>query len=248
MSHCNICGHTEFSDFSGRELVRCLNCNSLERHRLVRYVLETLDLLDEMKCCGKRRALHLAPEVMSHIYLLDVYGAGYFTADLFPEKYPHAQALKLALPEGFNIFPDKYFDLILHNHVLEHIPGSYIDHLDEFVRILNQDGYMVFTLPKINPSKNTVEGGELLQDDSARINKHGQSDHYKTFGKDFLEYFIGKAGSFICFEINDQIRKSLNAPFDVVYVFKKGSDMVLVPSADLGWTAGVDHEISFWKD
>lgn len=246
MPQCNICNGEYFLDFSGRQLVRCLNCDSLERHRLLRYVLESLGFLDE-NLATKKKVLHLAPEKMTHNYLSEIYRAGYIAADLFPEKYPHAQVLKLELPQGFNIFPDEYFDLIVHNHVLEHIPGSYKDHLNEFIRVMKQGGYMVFTIPKVNLDKITVEGGELLKDDISRINAHGQSDHFKTFGYDFFEYFADKPGSFNLFEIEATVRERLNAPFDVIYVFNKNEKKITL-STDSGWAAGIEHEISFWRD
>lgn len=55
------------------------------------------------------------------------------------KKYPHASPLKLALPGGFDIFSENYFDLILHNHVLEHIPGNYQDHLQQLYNIFKYD-------------------------------------------------------------------------------------------------------------
>ena len=43
----------------------------------------------------------------------------------------HSQVIFLVSPSGF-------FDLIIHNHVLEHLPGSYLDHINHFYRLLSQ--------------------------------------------------------------------------------------------------------------
>lgn len=186
MNTCIICGGSEFIDFSSRKGVQCANCKSLERHRLVRWTLDELGYLSTNHVM--KRALHLAPEEMTHRYLSEL-GVGYTCSDLVPSKYPHAQCLKLELPDGFDIFPNNYFDLVLHNHVLEHIPGDYREHLHHFVRLLRPGGNMVFTLPDVSRTSKTVQGGEFLPSDADRLRLHGQSDHYKSFGYDLIEWF-----------------------------------------------------------
>ena len=216
---CNICGSDVFIDFNFRAGVQCSACNSLERHRLVRWTLERLGYVSSVNSI--KRALHLAPEEMTHRYLAQSFGSGYVCSDLVPSKYPHAECLKLALPEGFDIFPDCYFDLILHNHVLEHIPGDYRDHLAQFVRMLRPGGHMVFTLPGISKTATTVQGGEYLPSDEERLRLHGQSDHYKSFGYDLIEWFNSAKGRFSPMFIPDDVRAVLRAPTDVIFVFVK---------------------------
>jgi SAM-dependent methyltransferase len=196
---CNICGSTQFKSFGAtpRENAQCVECNSFERHRALRYALEHSDFLTNP--LGARRCLQLAPEKVTHDYLSKSYGSGYMSSDLCPEKYDHAQCLKLRLPEDFQIFPDKYFDLIVHNHVLEHIPGSFKSHIDEFHRLLTDKGAMVFTIPDyriLKGVKHTIEGGELLESDLDRLRQHGQEDHYKTFGTDLIDYLQFKFPNF----------------------------------------------------
>lgn len=221
MPLCNICSTGTFLDFNKRKQVQCSTCKSLERHRLVKETLGQLGYLDRDRCLGIKRALHLAPESMTYRYLLPVFGSGYVVSDMAPEKYPHCQALRLSLPAGFDLFPSKYFDLILHNHVLEHIPGSYKAHIDRFVDLLKSGGHMVFTIPSIQMDNDTIEGGEHLPTDEDRLRAHGQNDHYKSFGKDFLAYCGQLKGKFFKAEINASVRASINAHIDVVYVFQK---------------------------
>lgn len=221
MPICNICSCTDFIDFNGRKAIQCGCCCSLERHRLIRVVLEGLGFLDKNACYGEKRALHLAPEKVTFQYLESVFGTGYIASDMHPEKYPHAQVLRLALPEGFELFPDGYFDLILHNHVLEHIPGSFKEHLDEFVRLIKPGGYMVFTLPQVRMNCDTIEGGEYLSTDADRLKAHGQGDHYKTFGKDLYEHMGKIGGVFTTASIDGDLRDKIAAPADPVFVFEK---------------------------
>lgn len=218
MERCNICGNSKFIDFNGRSQVQCVTCKSLERHRLVRWTLEELGYL---KPEIKRRMLHLAPEEMTHRYMAQAFGGGYICSDPFPEKYPHAQCLKLALPEGFGIFPQNYFDLILHNHVLEHIPGDYKEHLVSFHNLLRPFGQMIFTIPGVSQKTLSIQGGESLSSDAERVRIHGQSDHYKSFGYDFIEFFSQLSGKLITMKIPENIRTELRATDDPIYIWTK---------------------------
>jgi len=133
------------------------------------------------------RCLHLAPEKSLHGLLKPKLGARYITSDAAPERYPHANCLKLYFPKDFEIFPDDYFSAILHNHVLEHIPGSYRDHLRAFTRLLAPGGKMIFSIPGPYVGQRTVEGGEHLFSDAERLEKFLQGDHFKLIGEDLFE-------------------------------------------------------------
>lgn len=218
MSECNICGEKHLLDFRSRKNVLCNKCKSLERHRLVKYTLELLGWLDPNDKRDKR-VFHLAPEACTSSYMSKIFGVGYITSDYNPKKYPHAQCLKLKMPENFEIFPDDYFDLILHNHVLEHIPGDYHAHMEQFHRILKPGGQMIFTIPLCS-SRKTCQGGELMNSDDERLAAFGQKDHYKIFGQDFLNVFKTLKCKFEFMHIPEDVRTKLNG-YDPIYVYTK---------------------------
>ena len=188
---CNICGSTNFSSFGrpDRALAKCCSCQSLERHRALQLTLNRLGLLNP-NLKGQRRCLHLAPEVCTYRYLLEVYGAGYLVSDPRPDSYPEANCIKLSFPHDFIRFPSGFFDLIIHNHVMEHLPGSYHDHVNHFYRLLAPNGYMVFTFPDLfyQFGLPSVEGGEVFSSDAERLMLFGQEDHVKWLGVDFVSY------------------------------------------------------------
>lgn len=188
---CNICGSTNFSSFGrpDRALAKCCSCQSLERHRALQLTLNRLGLLNP-NLKGQRRCLHLAPEVCTYRYLLEVYGAGYLVSDPCPDSYPEANCIKLSFPHDFIRFPSGFFDLIIHNHVMEHLPGSYHDHVNHFYRLLAPNGYMVFTFPDLfyQFGLPSVEGGEVFSSDAERLMLFGQEDHLKWLGVDFVSY------------------------------------------------------------
>jgi SAM-dependent methyltransferase len=163
----------------------------------------------------------MAPEKCLVAGLQAIFGAGYITADASPERYPHEQCLKLFFPNDYDIFPDQYFDVILHNHVLEHIPGSYKDHLPEFARILKPGGTMVLSIPGPYLDLDTKEGGEHFEDDKQRLKQFLQEDHFKVFGRDFEPFLASMAGGTLISDgIDDELRQSISvrpgkAPFFV---------------------------------
>ena len=182
MPTCNICGSSEFQDYRGRPNEQCVSCGSKARHR-------TGWLVYQRELKGSRaaegRVLHLAPEKALHGKLLDLLGENYVTADAAPERYPHAECIKLFFPDDFQKFEDGHFTAILHNHVLEHIPGHYLDHLKEFTRLLASGGRMIFSVPGPHKGMMTREGGEHFESDEERLREFLQEDHFKIFGDDF---------------------------------------------------------------
>ena len=182
---CNICGGTVFETYRGRKLELCTNCHSKARHRVALDVYERLLFPVAKKGA---RVLHLAPEECLYPILKEKIGDGYITADASPERYPHASPKKLFLPDDFDAFPAGHFTAIIHNHVLEHIPGHWKDHIVGMVNWLAPGGLMIFSMPGPYPGNPTVEGGEHLASDAERIARFGQWDHLKIFGDDFIPF------------------------------------------------------------
>lgn len=190
---CTLCNGRTFLDYGGRTAVLCAGCNSLERHRNLHRVLSAEGELRGR--AGSARALHLAPERPTWNYLKEAFGIGCFGSDPQPERYPHARPLRLRLPEGLDPFPDGYFDLIVHNHVLEHVPGSYRTVVTALTRVLAPGGLMAFTIPGLDPSRPTLEGGEHLATDAERRARFGQEDHVRIFGYDLLDFLRSLPGT-----------------------------------------------------
>ncbi len=215
---CNICSANEFVEYRGRAGEQCANCGAKARHRIGLEVYKRhLFPLAEERPNG--RILHMAPEAALYEILKDRLGGRYLTSDAAPERYPHAPCLKLFFPQDFDLFPEGYFTAILHNHVLEHIPGHYGDHLEEFTRLLEPGGRMIISVPGPYKGIPTREGGEHLATDAERLEQFLQGDHYKLLGDDFVPSLEAlRGGHLIDMGISDEQRAALSvrpgkAPF-----------------------------------
>jgi len=191
---CNICGGSEFEDYNGRQNARCIGCDSFERHRVCHEVYQREGIFAET--AFSRRVMHFAPERVLFDVLSQAPRLKYETADINPKRYPYAEPLRLELTAGLQQFPDETFDYLIHNHVWEHIPGNWRDHIDPFRRVLKIGGKMIFTFPfpKVNRPAETQEGGELLPSDEDRLRVYGQHDHVRRFGTDFLTHMAQVEG------------------------------------------------------
>lgn len=207
---CGICGGTEFVDFSGRKQVKCTRCSSLERHRIA----DRLYARHGLYAPGpQRHVLHLAPERMLAGKLMANRDLTYLVSDPRTDSYNWTRLMRLFLPDDFKVFHDGYFDAILHNHVLEHIPGSFVDHLAEFRRILAPGGVMIFSLPGPRMSILTEEGGEHIDDPAERLRRFGQDDHLKLFGRDLIETMENSPGMGFQWDgLSDEDRAGMSIP------------------------------------
>jgi SAM-dependent methyltransferase len=176
---CPVCDNTEFGPYSGRERAICTRCKSLERGRLQYMILRELGLPRPGS-----RILHVAPE--AHLFhLFEAASADlYHPADFDPAN-PHYASLgrriyEIDLCRDLFRFPSASFDLIVHNHVLEHIPCAVEPVLAEHIRVLAPGGYFVFSVPFRGPD--TVEDLSRSLEPAERRARFAQEDHMRVFG------------------------------------------------------------------
>lgn len=181
---CNLCGNNVFVDFNTRKNVRCEKCNSLERTRLFWMYINNLKLPENP------RILHLAPEPGIYKAIADKFRSkNYIVADLFPENFPFVENCKKIDLTNLDDEASEQYDLILHCHVMEHIPCNIAYTLYHLHRILKKNGKHVCIIPFM--------GGlydETFQEigDKERIKRFGQNDHVRRFGKDDISMHLGK--------------------------------------------------------
>jgi len=165
----------------GKRFGGCYNCDSTDRERLIYiYLTEKVKIFN----AGKNQCiLHIAPEKILSRLLLDFCFNKYVCGDLFTEgyQYPaHVQNINvLNIP-----YDDNTFDLIICNHVLEHIPTD-LEAMKELQRVLKIGGQAILQVPISKNSAQTFEDFSVT-DQKQREIVFGQFDHIRIYGQDYV--------------------------------------------------------------
>ena len=149
--------------------VICPVCGSLPRHRiLVEWMDERKDSFRDIKI------LHFAQEYSIRLWMNRNHICS-TSADLYSPA-----DLKLDI-EATGLEDDSY-DLIICNHVLEHV-SDYRKALAELFRIVSPGGRVVISFP-VDPTLETVYEDASVKTEEERIRCFGQNDHLRIFGID----------------------------------------------------------------
>jgi SAM-dependent methyltransferase len=84
--------------------------------------------------------------------------------------------------------PDNHYDLILHSHVLEHVPCNIANVLLHLYRALKPNGLHVFCVP-LAPGHYDEYLGPMSAEEATK--RFGQSDHVRSFGVRNLDRHLG---------------------------------------------------------
>lgn len=172
---CPICNGQTLQSYNNRKNAQCTNCHSLERTRLLYLALKRRERIGP-----KTRIMHIAPEkVLSNLFIKLV-GDNYFACDIEPQRYRFVECAKVDLCNDIKNFPPNIFDLIIHNHVLEHLPCNLNSVLPNLNRLLTEDGAMYFSIP-FRTGQFQENFKEALTNDE-RKKRFGQHDHMRIFG------------------------------------------------------------------
>jgi SAM-dependent methyltransferase len=148
---------------------------SLERHRLLwLYLQRETDFFS-----AKRRLLHFAPEQAFYQRFKKMPQLDYVTTDL-NSPLADVKADICQLP-----FEDHSFDMILCNHVLEHIPDDQ-KAMQELFRVLRPGGLGIFQIPQ-DLSRATTFQDDSITDPKERASIFGQYDHVRVYGMDYFD-------------------------------------------------------------
>ena len=148
---------------------------SLERHRLLwLYLKDDTDFFE-----GGKKVLHFAPEQCFLNIFRKIDHSVYTTTDL-ESPIADVKADICNLP-----FDDNSYDVILCNHVLEHIPDD-TKAMQELFRVMKPGGYGVFQIPQDLNREVTFEDNSIT-DRKERAKIFGQYDHVRVYGRDYFD-------------------------------------------------------------
>lgn len=148
---------------------------SLERHRLLWLFLkkETDFFISDLK------VLHFAPEQAFYKRFRRMENIDYTTTDL-NSPLADVEADICDLP-----FKDNTYDVILCNHVLEHIPNDQ-KAMQELYRVMKPGGWGIFQIPQDLDREHTFEDNSIT-DRKERARIFGQYDHVRIYGRDYFD-------------------------------------------------------------
>lgn len=151
----------------------CPNCYSLDRERhIYLYLKNKTNLFHE-----NISLLHVAPENMLGKMLMMCPNIDYLSADL---NSPSAM-VKMDITNIES--EDNSFDVIICNHVLEHIPND-LKAMQEIFRVLKPGGWAILQVPISLSLIETYEDPTITEPDE-REKVFGQNDHVRIYAKDY---------------------------------------------------------------
>lgn len=186
--YCNLCNlkipfmldsGIESPVFSKRKIIGggvrqkciCPICGGNDRERWLKYVLN-----NQMSFFNKKgTVLHFAPEKQIEKKIRSNKKMIYITADIEAGRADRVEDITHIS------FPDKYFDYIICNHVLEHIKDEKAAFM-ELKRCIKTDGKVVFSVP-ICWEIDTYENDSVKTDED-RLIEYGQKDYVRLYGRD----------------------------------------------------------------
>jgi SAM-dependent methyltransferase len=130
------------------------------------------------------KILHVAAEPCFEKRFKNIFGKNYITADLYnPDSMVKMDVTDIR-------YPDESFDIIICNHVLEHVPDD-IKAMGEFYRVLKKNGWAVLLVPIADMDK-TYEDFSITTE-TGRLKAFGQGDHVRKYGRDYIDRlkFVG---------------------------------------------------------
>lgn len=150
---------------------------SLERHRLLwLYLQNETDFFTSQE---KKKVLHFAPEQEFYKRFKKQTNIDYTTTDLL-SPLADVKADICNLP-----FEDNTYDIILCNHVLEHISDD-TKAMKEMYRVLKPGGMGIFQIPQ-DLSRATTFSDDTIVDQKERAKIFGQYDHVRIYGRDYFD-------------------------------------------------------------
>jgi len=153
----------------------CPGTLSLERHRLLWLYLNSNSNIESQFL----NVLHVAPEQVFFRKFKNFKNWTYTTTDL-NSPLADIKADLCNLP-----FKDETYDLILCNHVLEHIIDD-IKAMKEIYRVLKKGGKAILQVPLDMEKEKSYEDHTIINPKD-RSKHFGQYDHVRIYGMDFFK-------------------------------------------------------------
>lgn len=184
--YCPICVKSKKTFYTGLfpwiSLV-CSGCLSISRHRLI------INYLKKKNNLNKKKIIHFAPEQSLSRYINKNYKIQkYDKVDLIPNK----EIAKINI-ENINKSYYNNYDLVICNHVLEHV--NFIKAILNLKKIVKKNGLILLTFPIVDSwEKNYIN--KKIKNHYDRTLHFRQFDHIQLFGREIEKYLADNKFSF----------------------------------------------------
>tara|TARA_R110000868_G_scaffold14457_5_gene67382 strand:- start:32818 stop:33678 length:861 start_codon:yes stop_codon:yes gene_type:complete len=159
----------------------CPYCQSTDRERHLFMYFDKLDLWNKI---GGYKILHFAPEKNLRIKIEKNCPLQYVKADLYSPDITLEKIDATAIS-----FENLTFELVICNHVLEHIP-DYTSALKEIFRVLKPGGMAILQTPYSKTLTNNFED-DGINTGELKFVFFGQEDHVRVFSeKSFIQSLV----------------------------------------------------------
>ncbi len=197
---CNICGATPrfwltrghsnalFETLgvvgAGKRKTNCISCGSSDRDRLIALFLAEYNIPQNTQ--KPLHLLHIAPEKALSKWLKKNKSFRSTQADNRQKGYKLSYSSKVEFADVQDLpYLNNYFDWIICNHVLEHVPND-LNAMKEIYRVLKFNGHGILQVPLALKLEKTIES-EISWTETDCKEKLGQWDHKRLYGLDYIE-------------------------------------------------------------
>lgn len=169
---------------AGYRKAGCWNCDSMDRSRLLYLYFTRVAPVPE----DAISVLHIAPNYhvstlfMNRPLITYIRGDKFTKGYIYPDGVQNLDILELD-------FDDNSFDLVICNHVLEHIPDD-TRAMRELFRVLKPGGKAILQVPFSKLLEQTLQDPSITTDE-AREKAFGQFDHVRIYGMDYTDRLEG---------------------------------------------------------
>lgn len=166
----------------GRRFAKCFKCGSTDKERLVLTYLQSINFFENTN----KIILHMAPEPNLSKFFFKYKFKEYICGDFFAPGYENAYPSYVRNINVLDIpFRNEYFDIVICNHVLEHVNDD-IKGMSEIFRVLKKRGFAILQVPISYKLDKTYENPGI-KDPKDREKAFGQSDHVRIYGLDYID-------------------------------------------------------------
>lgn len=225
---CPICKN-KMSNFSTHKFPKgnplkdmiCFYCGSMVRHRAIYLYLNKNNIFKTTK---NIKILHFAPEWYFYNKFKKNKNIDYNPCDFNPNQ-KQFEKMTVQKVDITNIpYEDNYFDLIICNHVLEHVIND-TKAMNELYRVLKPKGFGILQVPLDYNRDKTFED-ENITEPEEREKNFGQWDHVRWYGKDYPKKlksagFKVKEDKFVENLGDENIRKYGLLKSEILYIVSK---------------------------